>query len=507
MNSTQTRHYSLLVPGILCYLSALVLYFLQSHITSSEAFKTLSSAAQVVADYVWSIPSAIAIALLLFFTAWLSFQRRKTGEKHYTLQLPDRLPGVTRICLIFLVFSYSLFPLRWAQRGVFRSLQSFPNYTVFDYFLTLLFLAGTTLCYLYLSRTLPLRAAALAERAISSFFRLKQFLVIGTLLAICLVITGVIAYVVLDHIPHVEDSIAQLFQAKIFKMGKLYASLPPHKEFFDYTNIINDDKWYSQYPPGHSFLLMLGLFLRIPWLIGPLLGTLSLYVMFLVVRKCYGDLKISYLSCCLMLLSPFFLFMSSNHMNHSSTLLFLLLFLYFYFCMLSSSSNSYSFFSGLFLGCAINIRPLDGVAIATVFVCYIFYCAFKKREVHSSQIVYFCFGLSLMVCVLLLYNKLTNGNPFIFGYQQKYQSLGFLGNAQFGPPHTLKGGIINTSNNLIGLNQYLFEWPLPSLIFIFIFFLMPVTKKRWDYLFLFSSLIVCYFEFKKNTFHNKFHRV
>ena len=189
-----------------------------------------------------------------------------------------------------------------------------------------------------------------------------------------------------------------------------------------------------------------------------------------------------------MLLSPFFLFMSSNHMNHSSTLLFLLLFLYLYFCMLSSSSNSYSFFSGLFLGCAINIRPLDGVAIATVFVCYIFYCAFKKREVHSSQIVCFCFGLFLMVCVLLLYNKLTNGNPFIFGYQQKYQSLGFLGNAQFGPPHTLKGGIINTSNNLIGLNQYLFEWPLPSLIFIFIFFLVPVKKKRWDYLFLFSSL-------------------
>ena len=26
-------------------------------------------------------------------------------------------------------------------------------------------------------------------------------------------------------------------------------------------NVINEGRWYSQYPPGHSFLLMIGLFL------------------------------------------------------------------------------------------------------------------------------------------------------------------------------------------------------------------------------------------------------
>jgi len=156
--------------------------------------------------------------------------------------------------------------------------------------------------------------------------------------------------------------------------------------------------------------------------------------------------------------------------------------------MFSSRSFLYALFAGLSLGFSINIRPLDAVAISAPFVCYALYCVCKKREVHIKQLIFFFFGASLMVCALLFYNKLTTGNPFIFGYQQKYQSLGFLGSVQFGKPHTLKGGIINTSNNLIGLNQYLFEWPLPSLIFSFIFFLIPARKNRWDYLFLISSI-------------------
>jgi len=118
----------------------------------------------------------------------------------------------------------------------------------------------------------------------------------------------------------------------------------------------------------------------------------------------------------------------------------------------------------------------------------------KKKKGERKLLIFFI-GVSLMVILLLLYNYLTNGNPLLFGYQKKYQVLGFLGSAQFGPSHTFKGGVINTSNNLVGLNQYLFEWPVPSLIFIFILFSAPIKKNRWDYLFLLSSitLILSYF--------------
>jgi hypothetical protein len=98
------------------------------------------------------------------------------------------------------------------------------------------------------------------------------------------------------------------------------------------------------------------------------------------------------------------------------------------------------------------------------------------------------------VVLLLLYNQLTNGSPFLFGYQKKYATIGFLGSAQGGPPHTLKGGIINTSNNLLGLNQYLFEWPLPSLILVFIFAYMTLFSSFrpviWEYLGLAGSVLL-----------------
>jgi 4-amino-4-deoxy-L-arabinose transferase-like glycosyltransferase len=273
-------------------------------------------------------------------------------------------------------------------------------------------------------------------------------------------------------------------------MGKLYVSLPPHKEFFDYNHIINDVKWYSQYPPGHSLLLMLGLFLGAPWLVGPLLGTLSLLIFYLITKNIYRDHRMTYLSSSLFLLSPFFLFMSSSYMNHSSTMFFILLFLYFYLRMFSSDSSINALISGLSLGYAINIRPLTGVAIGIPFICNLLICAYKEREIKIKKVLIFFVGVSLMAILLLLYNYYTNGNPFLFGYQKKYQVLGFLGSAQFGPPHTLKEGVINTSNNLIGLNQFLFEWPVPSLIFIFMLFFTTIRKKRWDYLFLLSSTIL-----------------
>ncbi|MBW1839299.1 MAG: glycosyltransferase family 39 protein [Deltaproteobacteria bacterium] len=484
-----------LTLGILCYIFALTLFTFRNEITASAFLKQLRFSLATIADYLWSTPSVVITIPVFLAILWLYYHVRREEKSGRHLKWLTTFFSFTRLSLLCLFFIFTLFPLRWAQTSFTRSLQSFPDFTLFDFMLTLLILAGTTLCCLYCFAKLPLKIVLPIEKVTHRFFKWKEPFFIVSLLILSLVTTGIIAYTVLDHIPHVQDSIAQLFQAKIFKMGNLYAPLPPHKEFFDYSNVINDNKWYSQYPPGHSLLLTLGLFLGVPWLIGPLLGTLSILIFFLIVKTAYRDQRLLYLSCSLLFFSPFLLFMSSSFMNHSSTMFFILLFLYCYLRMSSSHSCAYAIFSGLSLGYAINIRPLTAAAISTPFICYLLIWAYKKKEINIKKLLSFFIALSSMVFLLLLYNYLTNGNPFLFGYQKSYHTLGFLGSAQIGPPHTLKGGIINTSNNLIGLNLYLFEWPLPSLIFVFILFAIPVRKNRWDYLFLISSLtlIVSYF--------------
>ena len=57
---------------------------------------------------------------------------------------------------------------------------------------------------------------------------------------------------------------------------------PPFREFFDYAHMINDGRWYCQYPPGHSLLLVPGVWLGVPWLVNPILGGLSVYGVFLL---------------------------------------------------------------------------------------------------------------------------------------------------------------------------------------------------------------------------------
>ena len=479
-----------LTLGILCYIVALVFFTFQNKIATSAFLKQLRFSLAAIADYLWSAPSAAITIPVFLAILWFYCYVRKGEKAGRYLKWLTLFPSFTKCSLLFFFFIFSLLPLRWAQTSFTRSLQSFPDFTLFDFILTLLILAGTILCCLYSFVKLSLKIVSLIEKKTHCFFKWKEPFFIVSLLIISLLTTGIIAYTVLDHIPHVQDSIAQLFQAKIFKMGNLYAPLPPHKEFFDYSNVINDNKWYSQYPPGHSLLLTLGLFLGVPWLIGPLLGTLSLLIFFLIVKTAYRDQRLLYLSCSLLFFSPFFLFMSSNFMNHSSTMFFILLFLYCYLRMSSSHSCVHAIFSGLSLGYAINIRPLTAAAISTPFICYLLIWTYKKKEINIKKLLSFLIALSSMVFLLLLYNYLTNGNPFLFGYQKSYHTLGFLGSAQIGPPHTLKGGVINTSNNLIGLNLYLFEWPLPSLIFVFILFAIPVRKNKWDYLFLFSSLML-----------------
>jgi asparagine N-glycosylation enzyme membrane subunit Stt3 len=86
-----------------------------------------------------------------------------------------------------------------------------------------------------------------------------------------------------------QDNIDQVFHAKIFLNGHLTVPSHQYKEFFDFTHNINNGKWYSEYPPGHTFTLMLGLLLGAPWIVNPLLGSLSIVLFYLIGREVFDE--------------------------------------------------------------------------------------------------------------------------------------------------------------------------------------------------------------------------
>jgi asparagine N-glycosylation enzyme membrane subunit Stt3 len=300
--------------------------------------------------------------------------------------------------------------------------------------------------------------------------------------------TLLISYFVFDQIPHIQDSIAQVFQAKIFAFGKLYAISHPLKEFFEYTHIINNGRWYSQYPPGHALFLMVGVLLGIPWIINPLLGAFSVIIIFLLGKEIY-DQKTGRLAAIFTLLSPFFLFMSSEFMAHSSAMFTIAIFALFFVKAIKKKRLIYACLAGIALGLCTLIRPYTAFALCIPFLVYGIMLTVEEPKQYLSLFVTIAFFTLIFIAFLLIYNQITNGHPFTFGYTVLYgpgHGLGF-GKGTWGTPHTFSRGLVNFWDSIKTLNLHLFGWPYISLLPVVIL-LISRKMRRWDYIFFLSFI-------------------
>jgi len=339
------------------------------------------------------------------------------------------------------------------------------------------------------------------ERLKHLFLNTRPALFLGILFCAIFALTNLASYSLFDHIPHTMDSIAQVFHGKIFAEGMLAAPSPAQREFFDLINsrdqttMINNGSWYSQFPPGHSFLLVLGHFFNAPWIINPLLGSLTVVMLYFLGKELYDE-KIGRLSAVLGALSPFIFFMSSEFMNHASALFFFTAFMLYFAKTVRTRKIIHAIVAGAALGMILTIRPLTAFALAIPFCGYGAFLLVKKFSELWLPLLAIVLTVLVFTGILLGFNALTNGDPFLFGYEVLYgpkHNPGF-GNGPWGEPHTPLKGLHQTLNDLNGVNKFLFEWPVPSLVFVFLLF-ASMTRSKWDYLLLaaFLSLAAAYF--------------
>jgi len=307
------------------------------------------------------------------------------------------------------------------------------------------------------------------------------------LAALAALAAAIISHVVFGRIPHVQDSIAQLFQGRIFADGRLWAPAPPFRECFDYTHMLIDrGRWYSQYPPGHALLLVPGIWLGVPWLTNPLLGGVSIYGTFLLGRALFGRAA-GRLAAVLGLLSPFLLLMAAEFMAHVSALAALTYFLVFLVRALRPAEDPADprqaagrrrdgMLAGACLLLGVLIRPFTAFAVAVPAFLYALWLLRRDRG-GMPALVWTAAGGAAGVVLLGLYNWGTTGDPLVTGYVRLYgpsHGIGF-GRGSWGPPHTLERGLRHAAANLQSLNGRLFEWPVTSLVPL----LLALLPARW----------------------------
>ena len=322
-------------------------------------------------------------------------------------------------------------------------------------------------------------------------YRSPSGLFVGALSLFVLVAASTASGLLFGHIPHIQDSIAQLFHAKIFATGHLTAPIPAHPEFFTYTHMIMDGGWYSQFPPGHSAILFLGVLAGVPWLVNPLLGAGAIVVIYLLGRELY-DGPTARLAALLCALSPFVIFMSSEFMNHASGMLMFSLFALSFFVAARRPTLITGALVGSSLGWLIAIRPYSAAALAAPFLIYGLILAWKGGAKMRRAIVAACVMLGVFMGLLLLFNNATNGDPLLSGYEKKYgtgTNPGF-GHSGWGETHTPLKGMQQTFSNLNMLNKSLFEWPVPALLFC-AFLFASGSQNRRDYFLLLPPALIC----------------
>lgn len=311
-------------------------------------------------------------------------------------------------------------------------------------------------------------------------------------------LAAVLSSVVFGRMPHVQDSVAQLFQARIFAHGRLWMPSPPLHEFFDYAHVISDGRWYAQYPPGHSLLLVPGIWLGAPWLVNPVLGGLSVLGIFLLAREAFGRAA-ARSAVVLAVLSPFLVLMASEFMAHVSGLFAVTWFLLYALRALRTGSRRDAGIGGAFLLLAVLVRPYTAFACALPVFGHAGWWlvtarsrAARSREAGTREsgscgpgttdarfhmvrsnvtspswrpLLILAAGGAAGLVLYGLYNWGTTGDPFTPGYIRLYgasHGLGF-GKGSWGPPHTLARGLRHAGANLAALNRDLLAWPVTSL--------------------------------------------
>ncbi len=290
-----------------------------------------------------------------------------------------------------------------------------------------------------------------------------------------------IAYVEYQAEPHIYDASAYLFAAKMYATGHLSVPLPPAPNQFPgpFMNQF-DGRWFGQYPPGTGLTLVPGIWLGIPWLVEPLLGTAALFGIGLIATRLY-DRRVATLAILLGTLSPFYSYLAASYLSHTIALFYLVWAVWALLRFLQGGARWNLPLATFLFGMASLTRDLVGVLFAiTVTLGLVILHWQKVRTEWRRWDIAGLFSIIIIltfICIILVFNALLTQDPllsprtlFFAGDQWGFgQGIGFY------REHTLAAGFVNLDELLTSLAIDLYGWPF---YLAFAICLLPFLTRR-----------------------------
>jgi hypothetical protein len=319
----------------------------------------------------------------------------------------------------------------------------------------------------------------------------------GWLGLICLAAFLIIALFysqITQYIPHSEDEVAYLFQAKVFALNRLTVPTPQNADAF-WTPFVPDyeEQRFGKYAIGWPLMLSVGVRLGAPWLVNTMLAVFAL-VLIAWLGRCYYEPRIGLWAAALGLVTPGFLFLSGSYLSHSASLFGSTLALVFVCYLVEHTHNSslvarastlFAVAVGLSLGLVFITRPFAALGIGLPVAVFLLVLVYRG-ELRWSVLPWLAAGGLPIVLLKPLYWWAVTGDPAFNAYLLvwPYDRVGF--GPDIGPwGYDLSKAIfINTRRKLYMLGSGLFGWPgWVNIIFLPVPFIAR-RANRWGWLLL-----------------------
>ncbi len=293
------------------------------------------------------------------------------------------------------------------------------------------------------------------------------------------------AYGAFQALPHVEDEVAHLFQAKTFAAGALTAPAPPEalRPGLEYYLIdIVDERWFATTTPGWPAGLALGVWLGAPWLINPLLAGLAVLLTFALVSR-LTDTRTAAVAAALTAVSPWMNSAAGSLMSHTLANALAL------FCWVAlvlpahtrTRALTLAFVGGAAMGWVFTMRQLDGLMLGVL--TGIALLVYVRRNWGLARTVAYSAGCLFTGTFYFFYSWAMTGTLFMSPLTRYLAALWPAGanGYGFGPERGAPGdwgildgvdghspfeGVMSVLQNSHSLNLDLLGWGIGSMILL-----------------------------------------
>lgn len=302
-------------------------------------------------------------------------------------------------------------------------------------------------------------------------------------------LAALLAFCIYGGVPHVPDEMVYLFQARYLAAGHLWLEPPPVPQAFDLDLMLLDQgKWYCPVPPGWPLVLAIGAFAGVPWLVNPLLGGATVLVVYALLRE-LAPKRTARIGIALLASSPWFVFLNMSFMTHPLTLLAACVAALGVARSRRTGSIASCALSGVAIGVAALVRPLDGMLLAVLLGLWSIGLGAARLRIASIAALVVSTAVSSLAT--LYYNRLLTGDVRSFPIQRYVDvvygpgknDMGFGPDKGLGwggldpwPGHSLGEALVTSQFNLFGVSAELFGWPSGSLVLVWLWLL----RAKWS---------------------------